>query len=123
MTLKSLYGLPKKVIFCKKTLISNQRPTSEIEFLHNRNTKKKALFIDKNLAPVIVTPALLAPGIKAKAWKIPTTMISQTFKSSHLLIDWPLWSAKYKIMPGIIITIVTKFWELNQVLTHMEIKY
>ena len=25
----------------------------------------------KNLAPVIVTPALLAPGINAKTWKIP----------------------------------------------------
>ena len=24
--IKILYGLPKKVIFCKKTLISNQRP-------------------------------------------------------------------------------------------------
>ena len=25
----------------------------------------------KNLAPVIVTPALLAPGINARTWKIP----------------------------------------------------
>lgn len=48
MTLKTLYGLPNKVIFCKKTLISNQRPVSEVEFLHNKKTKKKTLFIDKN---------------------------------------------------------------------------
>ena len=48
MKLKTLYGLPRKVIFCKKTLISNQRPNSAIEFLHNKNTKKKTLFIDKN---------------------------------------------------------------------------
>lgn len=46
--LKALYGLPRKVIFCKKTLISNQRPTSSIEFHHNVKSKKKTLFIDKN---------------------------------------------------------------------------
>ncbi len=45
---KTLYGLPRKVIFCKKTLISNQRPTSSIEFYHNKKSKKKTLFIDKN---------------------------------------------------------------------------
>lgn len=48
MKLKNYYGLPKKVIFCKKTLISNQRPNSAIEFYHNKNTKKKTLNIDKN---------------------------------------------------------------------------
>ena len=41
MTLKSFYGLPKKVIFCKKTLISNQQPKSAIEFSHNIKSKKK----------------------------------------------------------------------------------
>ncbi len=48
MKLKNYYGLPKKVIFCKKTLISNQRPNSAVEFYHNKNTKKKTLNIDKN---------------------------------------------------------------------------
>ena len=47
MTLKTFYGLPKKVIFCKKTLISNQRPNSTIEFTHTIKSKKKTLFIDK----------------------------------------------------------------------------
>ena len=47
MKLKTLYGLPSKVIFCKKSLISNQRPSSEIEFLHTKKTKKKTLYIDK----------------------------------------------------------------------------
>ena len=46
--LKTYYGLPPNVIFCKKTLISNQRPQSEIEFKHNLRTKKKTLHIDKN---------------------------------------------------------------------------
>lgn len=45
---KVLYGLPKKVIFCKKCLMSNQRPISEIEFKHSIKTKKKTMFIDKN---------------------------------------------------------------------------
>ena len=46
--IKSFYGLPSKVIFCKKTLISNQKPTSAIEFHHNLKSKKRTLFIDKN---------------------------------------------------------------------------
>ena len=48
MKLTSFYGLPKKVVFCKKTLISNQRPNSAVEFLHTKKTKKKTLNIDKN---------------------------------------------------------------------------
>ena len=48
MKLKTFYGLPKKVIFCKKTLISNQRPNSELEFKHNIKTKKKTVNIDIN---------------------------------------------------------------------------
>ena len=48
MKYKTLYGLPQKVIFCKKTLISNQRYSSEVEFLHTKKTKKKTLNIDKN---------------------------------------------------------------------------
>ena len=48
MKLKTLFGLPKKIIFCKKSLISNQRPNSTIEFNHNKKSKKKTLYIDKN---------------------------------------------------------------------------
>ena len=46
--IKTYFGLPSKVIFCKKTLISNQRPNSAIEFQHNLKSKKKTLNIDKN---------------------------------------------------------------------------
>ena len=48
MKLRAFYGLPNKVRFCKKTLISNQRPNSELEFKHNIKTKKKTINIDKN---------------------------------------------------------------------------
>ncbi|MDA7715339.1 N-acetyl sugar amidotransferase [Pelagibacteraceae bacterium] len=48
MKLKTLYGLPSKVVFCKKSLISNQRPVSAVEFLHTKKTKKRTLNIDKN---------------------------------------------------------------------------
>ena len=41
MNLKTFYGLPRKVIFCKKTLISNQRPNSAVEFNHNKYSKKR----------------------------------------------------------------------------------
>ena len=43
--LKVFYGLPKKVIFCKKTLVSNQRPNSAVEFFHTIKSKKKKLCI------------------------------------------------------------------------------
>ena len=45
---RPFFGLPRKVIFCKKTLVSNQRPNSEIEFKHNIKTKKKTMFISKS---------------------------------------------------------------------------
>lgn len=44
--LKTLYGLPEKVIFCKKCVMSNQRPNSAIEFKHNKDSKKATLNID-----------------------------------------------------------------------------
>lgn len=40
------YGLPTEVKFCKRCVMSNQRPTSEIEFKHNINTKKTTLNFD-----------------------------------------------------------------------------
>ena len=45
---KALYGLPKKVVFCKKTLVSNQRPVSSVEFKNNKLQKKITTFIDHN---------------------------------------------------------------------------
>lgn len=40
------YGLPGEVKFCKKCVMSNQRPVSEVEFKHNINTQKKTLAFD-----------------------------------------------------------------------------
>ncbi|MDH4469322.1 MAG: N-acetyl sugar amidotransferase [Bacteriovoracaceae bacterium] len=48
MSLENLevkYGLPRKVIFCKKCVMSNQRPTSTLEFKHTADSKKKTLNI------------------------------------------------------------------------------
>jgi N-acetyl sugar amidotransferase len=45
---KSKFGLPDKVVFCKKCVISNQRPNSEIEYAHNINTIKKTIKIDES---------------------------------------------------------------------------
>ena len=38
--LKALYGLPREVKFCKKCVISNQRPNSDIEFKSEKESKK-----------------------------------------------------------------------------------
>ncbi len=40
------YGLPSKVQFCKKCVISNQRPNSAIEYQHTKQTKKETIYLD-----------------------------------------------------------------------------
>ncbi|KJS66616.1 MAG: LPS biosynthesis protein [Peptococcaceae bacterium BICA1-7] len=44
--LEAYYGLPNEVRFCKKCVISNQRPNSDIEFRHTIKTKKKTINFD-----------------------------------------------------------------------------
>ena len=41
------FGLPSKVLFCKKCVISNQRPNSTIEYLHDNNSKKSTIAFDE----------------------------------------------------------------------------
>lgn len=43
-----LYGLPKEVKFCRSCVISNQRPSSTIEFKNNRAEPKKAINFDSD---------------------------------------------------------------------------
>ncbi len=40
------YGLPREVKFCRKCVMSNQRPTSSIEFKHTKDMKHRALHFD-----------------------------------------------------------------------------
>lgn len=40
------YGLPREVKFCKRCVMSNQRPVSEIEFMHTIETRKKTMAFD-----------------------------------------------------------------------------
>ncbi|HPF98919.1 MAG TPA: N-acetyl sugar amidotransferase [Kiritimatiellia bacterium] len=45
---KTYYGLPEKVVFCKRCVMSNQRPASFPEFRHTRDRKgAKYLHIDE----------------------------------------------------------------------------
>jgi len=46
--LETFYGLPKEVKFCKRCVMSNQRPTSAVEFKHTINSKKTTLRIDNS---------------------------------------------------------------------------
>ena len=46
--LEAKYGLPKDVKFCKRCVMSNQRPASEVEFKHSINTKKKTIHFDED---------------------------------------------------------------------------
>lgn len=41
------YGLPEKVLFCKRCVISNQRPSSTVEFKNNAQVKKETIAFDE----------------------------------------------------------------------------
>ncbi len=41
--MKTKYGLPEKVIFCKKCVVSNQRPNSAVEYKHTKDSKKSTI--------------------------------------------------------------------------------
>jgi N-acetyl sugar amidotransferase len=45
--LEAFYGLPEEVRFCTKCVISNQRPTSAIEFKHTKDSKKTTMNFDE----------------------------------------------------------------------------
>lgn len=45
-TLKPFFGLPVEVKFCKRCVISNQRPSSTVEFKHTASEKKSVIGFD-----------------------------------------------------------------------------
>lgn len=45
---KTLFGLPKEVRFCRKCVMSNQRPSSYPEFKHTRDRITPTLHIDED---------------------------------------------------------------------------
>ncbi|MBI5793897.1 N-acetyl sugar amidotransferase [Candidatus Uhrbacteria bacterium] len=42
-----MMGLPQEVVFCKKCVISNQRPSSAVEFKHTAQSKKQTIGFDE----------------------------------------------------------------------------
>lgn len=45
--LEAKYGLPSEVKFCKKCVISNQRPNSAVEYAHTKASTKKTINLDE----------------------------------------------------------------------------
>jgi hypothetical protein len=45
---EAFYGLPQDVKFCTKCVMSNQRPTSAVEFKHTKDSKKTTMNFDEN---------------------------------------------------------------------------
>src|SRR5204863_6338105 len=45
--LEAKYGLPEEAVFCSRCVMSNQRPTSTVEFKHRADRKARVLFIDE----------------------------------------------------------------------------
>lgn len=48
LKLEAYYGLPQEVKFCTKCVMSNQRPTSAIEFKHTKESKKTTMNFDEH---------------------------------------------------------------------------
>ncbi len=46
--LEAKYGLPHEVVYCKRCVMSNQRPSSSVEFKHDKNRKVRSLHIDES---------------------------------------------------------------------------
>lgn len=46
--LETFYGLPEEIKFCKKCVISNQRPNSTVEYAHTSKSKKTVINFDKD---------------------------------------------------------------------------
>ncbi len=45
---EAYYGLPNSVEFCTRCVMSNQRPSSTVEFKHNRDSKKVTLNLNED---------------------------------------------------------------------------
>ncbi|MDA8816465.1 N-acetyl sugar amidotransferase [Gammaproteobacteria bacterium] len=45
---KALFGLPEQVVFCKRCVISNQRPNSTVEFKNVKNEEKATINFDED---------------------------------------------------------------------------
>ncbi|EPY01725.1 N-acetyl sugar amidotransferase [Magnetospirillum fulvum] len=45
---KAFYGLPSEIGFCKRCVISNQRPNSAVEFKHTHDSKKATIHFDED---------------------------------------------------------------------------
>lgn len=48
LTRATKYGLPSEVLFCKRCVISNQRPNSAVEYSHTKESKKKTIAFDED---------------------------------------------------------------------------
>lgn len=46
---ETYYGLPKEVKYCKKCVMSNQRPSSVVEFKHRSNDKKPTVIFEDGI--------------------------------------------------------------------------
>lgn len=46
--LEAYYGLPKEVRFCRRCVISNQRPNSAVEYAHTRASRKITISFDED---------------------------------------------------------------------------
>jgi len=44
---EAFYGLPEDIQFCQRCVISNQRPSSSVEYKHNKESRKETIHLDE----------------------------------------------------------------------------
>ena len=47
--LEVMHGLPEKVVFCKRCVMSNQRPSSSVEFRHTTGKNTRHCILTKKV--------------------------------------------------------------------------
>ena len=82
------YGLPKNIKFCKKCVMTNQMPKSEIEHKHNISSKKESLdFYDDGICAACHT-TFTQKKIEIDCFKLNTILDKNEIKKiDYLNID------------------------------------
>ena len=81
--LETYYGLPSEVKFCKKCVISNQRPSSTIEFKNEKGDKKKVInFNEEGICSACVYNEEKEKGINWNAREDKLEKLLSQFRSN-----------------------------------------
>lgn len=86
--IEAYYGLPNEVVFCKKCVISNQRPSSTIEFRNAKGEKKSVIdFNDEGICSACIYHQEKEAGINWQEREDKLINLLNKFKSNDGTYD------------------------------------